>query len=321
MSDDSGRDLLRVPGHEVDHAGRHARRLEQLHDVVIRERRRVRRLPHGHVAHEGGRARQVAADGREVERADRVHEAFEAPVVRAVPGAGAGPGLQVVDAARQEGAEAEEVDQLARAVDLGLIDGLALTQHCRRIELVPPRTRQEVGGPQEHGGSVLPTHGRPFPPRVERGRDRRRDLLGPRRVHVGQDVAVIVGHDDRRRAPLPQLPASDDDRDVDDLGGLPVQLGLERRLLGASRPVRQDRLVVGKRDVRRAVHAEISWGLRGGATAPPGRSRARAARVDASPQVRVVLAPGRSYQSPQERGQNGRICPRNPWIQTSFAAR
>src|SRR2546430_8069995 len=58
--------------------------LEQLEDEIVREDRRRGRLPDHGVAHERGRRGEVAADRREVERRDRVHEPLERAVVKEV---------------------------------------------------------------------------------------------------------------------------------------------------------------------------------------------------------------------------------------------
>jgi len=50
--------------------------------------------------------------------------------------------------------EAEEVDELAGRVDLGLVDAFSLPQHGRRVEGVPVGTRNQVGGAEEDGGPI-----------------------------------------------------------------------------------------------------------------------------------------------------------------------
>src|SRR5262245_56084891 len=62
-------------------------------------------LPHHRVAHERGRRGQVAADGREVEGRDRVHEALEGPVLELVPHAPRGDRLLGVELLRVVGVE------------------------------------------------------------------------------------------------------------------------------------------------------------------------------------------------------------------------
>jgi len=50
---------------------------------------------------------------------------------------------------------AQEVDQLAGAVDLGLVAALALAQHGRGVQGVPPRAGQQLGRSQQHRGAVV----------------------------------------------------------------------------------------------------------------------------------------------------------------------
>ena len=62
------------------------------------------------------------------------HEALERPVLHPVPDAGRRDRLLRVDAQHELDVEAEEVDQLAGGVDLGLVRGLRLAEHRRRVE-------------------------------------------------------------------------------------------------------------------------------------------------------------------------------------------
>src|SRR4030095_2988053 len=86
----------RVAGEEVDDARRQPRLLQDLHRVVAGQDRAGGGLPHDRVAHERGRSRQVRADGREVERRDRVDEAFQRAELQLVPDAGGGGRLALV---------------------------------------------------------------------------------------------------------------------------------------------------------------------------------------------------------------------------------
>ena len=72
-------DLLRVAAHEVDHAGREARRVEDLEQERGRQRRLLGGLEHDRVARRHGR-RQLAGDHRagEVPRRDAGHDAARA---------------------------------------------------------------------------------------------------------------------------------------------------------------------------------------------------------------------------------------------------
>ena len=159
-------------GEEVDHAVRQAGLLEQAHHVVRREHRGRGRLPEHDVPHQRRRARQVAADRGEVERRDREHEALERPVLHAVPDARRRDRLLGVDPRHELDVEAEEVDQLAGGVDLGLVRGLRLAEHRGRVERVAPRAGEQLGGAEEDGGAVLPRPARPVLPRGRGGVDR-----------------------------------------------------------------------------------------------------------------------------------------------------
>ena len=117
------------PVDEVDDAVRQPGLLEQAHDEVRGVGGGRRRLPDDRVAHQRRRGREVAADGREVERADGEDEALERAVLQPVPDARRRHGLLRVDARQVVGVEAPEVDQLGGGVDLGLVRGLRLVEH------------------------------------------------------------------------------------------------------------------------------------------------------------------------------------------------
>src|SRR4051812_41893383 len=130
-----------VARQHVDHARWETGLLEQFHGQVRRELLGGRRLPDHGVAHEGRRRRKVAGDRGEVERRDRVDEAFEGPVVAAVPEpAAVRDRLLGEDAPREVDVEPPEVDELARRVDLRLERGFRLAQHGRRVQPLAPRS-------------------------------------------------------------------------------------------------------------------------------------------------------------------------------------
>ena len=236
-------DRHRVARHEVDDAGRQARGLEQLHHVVAAQHRRLRRLPDHGVAHQRRRAGQVAADGREVERAHGVDEALERAVVGLVPDALLADRLLAVEVLGVGAVEAEEVDQLARRVDLGLVRRLALPEHRRGVERVAPRRREQFGGPQEHRGAVFPGPAAPFLARGGGGGDGLLHQLGRRLVPGAEHVRVVVRHHDGRGVAGAVLLAVDDDGDVDVLAGHAGEARLQRGALGRARGVAADRLV------------------------------------------------------------------------------
>ncbi len=74
-----------VAGDELDDTVGQTGFTEQLEHVPGADHRGHRGLPEHHVAHERRGGRQVAGDGREVERRDGEHEALERPVVGPVP--------------------------------------------------------------------------------------------------------------------------------------------------------------------------------------------------------------------------------------------
>jgi hypothetical protein len=118
MIEDHVRDRDGIAGHEVDDAGGQARRFEQTHHVVRAQHRGARGLPQHCVAHERGRAGEVAADRREVERRHRVDEAFERAVLHLVPDGMRAVGLLGQQLLCKRDVEAPEVDELRCGIDL-----------------------------------------------------------------------------------------------------------------------------------------------------------------------------------------------------------
>jgi hypothetical protein len=175
-------------------------------------------------------------------------EALERPQLLHVPHAAARDRLLLVELLGERGVEAPEVDQLARRVDLRLVAGLRLSEHGRRVEALPPRGGQQLGGAQEHRGPRLPAHRRPLAAAVLGGQHRAAHHVGVRHVEAADHLAVVVRHHDRVDAAGVHPLAADDAGDLDLLAGLARQLGLERRALGAARCVAEDRLVDGGRD-------------------------------------------------------------------------
>ena len=168
-----------IARHEVDHAGRQAGGLEQLHDVVRAQHRARCRLPHDRAAHQRRGGRQVAADRREVERRDRVHEPFEPAIVGLIPHAVSADRLLSIQLLGECDVEAPEVNQLGRRIDLGLKHRLRLTEHRRRIQRLPPGRRQQFGGAEKHGSAVLPRPVRPVASGAERRLNGLSDFLRP----------------------------------------------------------------------------------------------------------------------------------------------
>ena len=195
------RDLARIAGHEVDDAGRQAGRLEHLERVVAAQHRGRRRLPDDGVAHQRRRGRQVAADRGEVERRDRVDEAFERAVLHLVPHAGAADRLLAVELLREVGVEAPEVDHLGRGVDLGLERRLRLAEHRRGVDRRRARTWRAARR-RAAARAARSSHGQlPHSRRASAAAAIACcDVLGPGQVVVGQHVLVVVRHHRLRRA-------------------------------------------------------------------------------------------------------------------------
>ena len=240
---------------EVDHAGRQAGFLEQLHEEVRADGRGRGRLPDDGVAHQRGRGREVAGDRGEVERRDGEDEALQRPVLEAVPDAGRGDRLLLVDARHVLDVEAPEVDELARGVDLGLVCGLGLAEHGGRVQRLPPRAGEELGRSEEDRGAVLPRCPRPVLPGVGRSGDRAVDLGRAALVDVGEDVVALVGHDRFERVAGLDVLAADHERDLEALGGELVEAARELVALGAAGLVAEHRLVVRFGDLEDAVGA------------------------------------------------------------------
>ena len=203
----------------------------------------MRRLPHHRVAHQRRRGREVAADGREVERRHGEDEPFEGPVLHPVPDPRMRPRLLRVDLPHEVGVEAPEVDQLAGGIDLGLEDRLALVEHGRRVGGVAPGPGEQVGGPQQHRGPLLPTRRAPLVPGLPGGLGRRLDLRSAGLVEGGEHVLVVVRADGLADVARAHLLASNDERDLDLLGRHLVQSLLEGLLLRRARSIRPHRLV------------------------------------------------------------------------------
>src|SRR5438034_8675593 len=141
--------------------------------------------------------------------------------------------------------EAPEVHELARRVDFRLVRGLGLPQHRRGVHHRAVARGEEIGGLEEHGRPPLQGPRRPVAPRLARRRDRRLDLLGPRLVHLGQHVAVAMGHDGVHGLAGADLAAADDDGDLEDAGGRLLQGALQLIALRSSYGVREDGFVLG----------------------------------------------------------------------------
>ncbi|GAB3992735.1 hypothetical protein GCM10029992_02620 [Glycomyces albus] len=117
-------------------------------------------------------------------------------MVGAVPQARRGVGLLAVDALGEADVEAQEVDELARGVDLGLGGGLGLAEHGRAVEDVAVGPGDELGGPQEDRGAVGEGHAHPVGAGGLGGGHGVGDLGVGGLPGDAQDVAPVVGLDD-----------------------------------------------------------------------------------------------------------------------------
>ena len=97
-----------------------------------------------------------------------------------------------VDLVEELDVEAEEVDQLARGVDLGLVRVLALAEHRRGVQRRAPGARQQVRRAEEHRRAVLPRRRRPGARRCRGGGDRLLDFLLAAVVELREHVAPVV---------------------------------------------------------------------------------------------------------------------------------
>src|SRR5262249_52883709 len=111
--------------------------------------------------------------------------------------------------------------------------------------------RGEVGRTQDPRRSISPGEPGPVVPGVARCPHRLLHLWRPGPVHGAQDVACVVRHHGLDPAPVPHIPASDDERHLDLLSRHLGEAGLERVAVGAAWRVRADALVNGERGSER----------------------------------------------------------------------
>ncbi len=108
---------------------------------------------------------------------------------------------------------------------------LRLAEHGGGVGLVPERARQQLGGPQEDRGAVVPRHAGPALVRLASRRDGLLDLGLARLVIPGEHVAVVVRHDAGAELAGAHLFPADDEGDLDLPPAHLGELGLERALL------------------------------------------------------------------------------------------
>jgi hypothetical protein len=232
---------------EVDDSGRQTGRLEELHEVVSRICGRRRGLPDNRVPHQRGAAWEISSDRGEVERRHREDEAFEGAVLHSVPRSRPRDGLFRVDAQHELDVEAEEVRQLARSIDLGLMRGLGLAQHRGGVQSCSPRPGQELRGSEEDRGPLFPGSSVPVLPGLCCCVDRLADVFRVALVHRREDVVLVVRHHRLEGLPGANLLAADHHRRLDLFGLHLLEPVAQLLALGRPRRVRLHRLVLRSR--------------------------------------------------------------------------
>ncbi len=173
---------------------------------------------------------------------------FERAVFEAVPDGAAGrDGLLAVEAVREGDVEAQEVDELAGAVDLGLEGVLRLPEHRRRVDRRAPRPGEQVGGAQEDGGALVERHPRPVVRGGAGGSSMARSTSGvPHRWPMPSNRACSCGARTSTRASGLDALAADDGGNLDrPLGLHRVEALFQRGPLGAAGRVAEHGFVDG----------------------------------------------------------------------------
>ena len=217
---------------EVHDAVGQAGFLVELHQVVVREQRRRRRLPHGHVTHQHGRHAQVRGDAREVERCHGQHETFQRTVLRVVDIACAVLRLHGIDLRSVVDVVAEEVDGLAGRVDFCLVEVLALPEHTGSVHDGTILRCQQLCHLQDDAGAHGPVRLRPFFPGLHRRLYGQLHFLLADLVVGGEHVLVVVGAGHGARVARADFLTADDDRDVHDGVALALEFCLEGDTFG-----------------------------------------------------------------------------------------
>lgn len=216
------------------------------------------RLPERHVPHKRRSAGQVGRDGGEVEGRDRVDEALErAPVGHVPDRTGLHRGLLVDHLAGVVNVEAPEVNQFANRVDLGLVGVLALAEHGDRVDDVAGRSRQVLGGGEEHTRAQMLGQFGPLRLGVQRGLDGTGHEGSIGQVDMGEHEFVIAGIAQLPDVAGEDLLVTDDAGDVDDLAGLAIELRFQSSTICRTRGVRTNRFIERNRTSGIAVHGDL----------------------------------------------------------------
>jgi hypothetical protein len=150
--------------------------------------------------------------------------------------------------------EAEKIDQLTGAVDLGLEGGLALAQHGGGVEQLPVGSGEQLGSPEKDRRPVLEAPMAPVSLGLHGRLDRRFDGGSIGLVSASQDSAMAVGRDHVMSPAGADLVTTHHGRYVSLPGADRTQCLLESRALGGSRRVAQHRLVSRNRNVPSTTH-------------------------------------------------------------------
>ena len=228
---------------EIHHAVGEACFLVDLHQVVVREDGRGGRFPHGHVAHQHRRHIEVRCDGGEVERRQREDEAFERAVLHRIDLALRALGLEAVDLGGKVRIVAQEVDQLAGGVDLGLVEVLALAEHRGSVHQRAVLRGNELRGLHQDGGAHRPVGHRPLLVGFHRGVDGHPHFLRAGLVVGGQHVMVVVRHHYLAGIAGADFLPADDQRNLDFDAALAFEFFFEGLAFGGSFQIGLDRLV------------------------------------------------------------------------------
>ena len=141
------------------------------------------------------------------------------------------------------GVVAQEVDELAGGVDLGLVEVLALAEHRGGVHQRAVFGGNEFGGFQEDGGAHRPVGHGPLLVGLHGSVDGHPDFLRAGFVVGGQHMMVVVRHHYLAGIAGADFLAADDQRNLDFDGALALELFFQGFTLGRSFQISLDRLV------------------------------------------------------------------------------
>ena len=179
---------------EVHHAVGQACLLVDLHQQIIAQHSRGRRLPDTYVTHQHGAHAEVRCNRGEVERGDGEHEALHSTIGHIVQRALVGARLVAVYHRGVVGVITQEVAEFAGAVDLGLHGGLALTEHRSGIDEIAVLTADKGGDLHHHAGAVNPRRLGPFLTGLHGGGDGGLHLFLAHLVVACENMMILGGH-------------------------------------------------------------------------------------------------------------------------------